>query len=52
MKKEVTNMMTVFGKDVPNPNYFEITPTIILKLKQYMDDRKKGISNPQIQVEN
>lgn len=25
MKKEVTNMMTLFGKDVPNPTYFEMS---------------------------
>jgi len=33
MKKEVTNMMTIFSYDAPNPNYFEITPSMQLKVK-------------------
>lgn len=45
MKKEVTNMMTIFGKDVPNPPYFEMSSTMQTKVLKYIQDRQKGIDN-------
>lgn len=45
MKKEVTNMMTLFGKDVPNPAYFEMSAGMQAKVLKYIHDRQKGIDN-------
>lgn len=52
MKKEVTSQMTVFGKEAPNPQYFEMSGAMQAKVLKYMQDMKNGVQNEKIVVES
>jgi len=51
MKKEVTSQMTMFGKEVANPLYFEMSQNMQVKVMKYMADMKNGVQNEKIVVE-